>query len=67
MSTMVCPTCQQEFEPSDAPHMPFCSKRCQLIDLGRWLGEKPSVPWLGTHDEDEDGGGEQIGGQHGDD
>jgi endogenous inhibitor of DNA gyrase (YacG/DUF329 family) len=20
------------------PHWPFCSRRCQLIDLGRWLG-----------------------------
>lgn len=24
--------------------MPFCSKRCRLIDLGRWLGEKYAVP-----------------------
>jgi endogenous inhibitor of DNA gyrase (YacG/DUF329 family) len=21
------------------PHFPFCSDRCKLIDLGRWLGE----------------------------
>jgi endogenous inhibitor of DNA gyrase (YacG/DUF329 family) len=21
------------------PQFPFCSKRCRLIDLGRWLGE----------------------------
>jgi hypothetical protein len=21
------------------PQYPFCSKRCKLIDLGRWLGE----------------------------
>jgi endogenous inhibitor of DNA gyrase (YacG/DUF329 family) len=21
------------------PQFPFCSERCRLIDLGRWLGE----------------------------
>jgi len=20
------------------PHWPFCTRRCRLIDLGRWLG-----------------------------
>jgi endogenous inhibitor of DNA gyrase (YacG/DUF329 family) len=24
--------------------MPFCSERCRMIDLGRWLGEKYAVP-----------------------
>jgi endogenous inhibitor of DNA gyrase (YacG/DUF329 family) len=23
---------------------PFCSHRCQLVDLGRWLGEEYRVP-----------------------
>lgn len=23
---------------------PFCSERCQLIDLGRWLGEEYRIP-----------------------
>jgi endogenous inhibitor of DNA gyrase (YacG/DUF329 family) len=26
--------------PRDWPEYPFCSTRCRLIDLGRWLGEK---------------------------
>ncbi len=21
----------------DAPHRPFCSERCKMVDLGRWL------------------------------
>jgi hypothetical protein len=25
------------------PDFPFCSSRCRLIDLGRWLGEKYQV------------------------
>jgi endogenous inhibitor of DNA gyrase (YacG/DUF329 family) len=59
MSTIVCSTCKKEFEASDEPYMPFCSKRCQLIDLGRWLDEAPSVPWVGSHEE---GDGEEYAG-----
>jgi len=25
--------------------MPFCSERCRLIDLGRWLDEKYGLPY----------------------
>jgi endogenous inhibitor of DNA gyrase (YacG/DUF329 family) len=25
--------------PADWPDYPFCSVKCRLIDLGRWLGE----------------------------
>lgn len=31
--------------------MPFCSVRCQQIDLGRWLGEQYSVPHVPTQEE----------------
>jgi uncharacterized protein len=24
--------------------MPFCSQRCRMIDLGRWLDEKQGLP-----------------------
>jgi uncharacterized protein len=35
--------------------MPFCSERCRLIDLKRWLGEEYSVPdRLADPDEDEE-------------
>ena len=30
-----CPICGRKAEPR---HRPFCSERCRLIDLGRWLG-----------------------------
>jgi uncharacterized protein len=29
-----CPICG---EPVTTEHRPFCSARCKLIDLGRWL------------------------------
>ena len=33
-----CPTCHKSGDWSGTPWGPFCSKRCQLIDLGKWLG-----------------------------
>jgi endogenous inhibitor of DNA gyrase (YacG/DUF329 family) len=45
---MLCPICQKEvLEPAlDQPrgNFPFCSERCKLIDLGRWLGGKYQIP-----------------------
>ena len=35
-----CPICGKVFEtpsPADWPGFPFCSDRCKLIDLGRWI------------------------------
>jgi endogenous inhibitor of DNA gyrase (YacG/DUF329 family) len=26
------------------PELPFCSRRCKTIDLGRWLGEQYGLP-----------------------
>ena len=40
-----CPTCKTSVEWStDNPHRPFCSKRCQLIDLGEWADEQHAIP-----------------------
>lgn len=51
MEFMRCPTCHATHSPTPAPapgssHRlgPFCSSRCQLIDLGQWLGEEYRVP-----------------------
>ncbi|RME95630.1 MAG: DNA gyrase inhibitor YacG [Verrucomicrobia bacterium] len=35
-----CPTCGKIGPWWDMPHGPFCSRRCRLIDLGKWLGEE---------------------------
>jgi endogenous inhibitor of DNA gyrase (YacG/DUF329 family) len=35
----------------DYPDYPFCTKRCRMIDLGRWLGEDYRVA---GKDDDED-------------
>ncbi|QDT05787.1 DNA gyrase inhibitor YacG [Rubripirellula lacrimiformis] len=44
----------------ESPTPPFCSERCQLIDLGRWLDEDISVPHEG-------GNSDVMGGQRRDD
>jgi endogenous inhibitor of DNA gyrase (YacG/DUF329 family) len=30
--------------PREWPDWPFCSSKCKLVDLGRWLGESYRVP-----------------------
>ncbi len=40
-----CPICKSPVAPRlENPFFPFCSKRCSLIDLGKWLGEDYRVP-----------------------
>jgi endogenous inhibitor of DNA gyrase (YacG/DUF329 family) len=37
-----CPICQRPMagqSSAEWPQFPFCSPKCRLIDLGRWLGE----------------------------
>ena len=38
-ATLRCPICKKEV-PFDAPEMPFCSKRCRLIDIANWADER---------------------------
>ena len=40
-----CPVCGRAAAPRAAnPTFPFCSDRCRLIDLGKWLGEEYRIP-----------------------
>lgn len=45
-----CPVCGK---PSIAEHRPFCSARCKQVDLGRWFGERYSVPAVEAEDDGE--------------
>jgi endogenous inhibitor of DNA gyrase (YacG/DUF329 family) len=41
MNRVRCPICDKPMDgqgPKEWPQWPFCSRRCRLIDLGRWLG-----------------------------
>ena len=40
-----CPICQKPAESSKKnPFRPFCSERCKLLDLGKWLNEDYAIP-----------------------
>jgi endogenous inhibitor of DNA gyrase (YacG/DUF329 family) len=42
-----CPICSTEFAVAkldDLPSFPFCSDRCRLIDLGRWIDGAYAIP-----------------------
>jgi len=45
-----CPICGK---PAVERHRPFCSRRCALIDPGRWLGGNYRMPAARNHAEDE--------------
>jgi len=42
-----CPMCEKKVQFDDKeklpPNFPFCSKRCKLIDLGKWLNEEYTI------------------------
>jgi endogenous inhibitor of DNA gyrase (YacG/DUF329 family) len=37
-SKLPCPICKTPTS-SDIPTAPFCSSRCRLVDLGKWMRE----------------------------
>ncbi len=63
-----CPICSKPFAIAsldDLPSFPFCSERCRLIDLGRWVdgayaipadAPAPPPPETPGGDEEDDGG-----------
>ncbi len=44
MKVIKCPICGKDVEFYEKeklpPSFPFCSQRCKLIDLGKWLDEE---------------------------
>ena len=59
-----CPVCDAAVDLTASPTGPFCSDRCRLVDLGRWLDESYSVPDVRRADDDESAG-ESAGGDGG--
>ena len=52
-----CPICAKTYEIqalADLPSFPFCSERCRLIDLGRWIDGDYAIPTGSTAAEAED-------------
>lgn len=38
--TIQCATCGKPADFFAEPMGPFCSARCKMVDLGKWLGEE---------------------------
>jgi len=57
-SDRVCPSCGAAAVPRTDRAFPFCSERCRLIDLGRWLDGAYRVPAHDDAPSDDDGDGE---------
>ena len=45
MNQRRCPTCDRSFDPEQSTALPFCSVRCRMADLNRWLDEGHSLPY----------------------
>lgn len=43
MPNVKCPTCKKSGDWFAGKYGPFCSHRCKLIDLGKWLGGEHSI------------------------
>ena len=38
-----CPVCDKKGDWFSGQYGPFCSRRCKLVDLGKWLGEEHRI------------------------
>jgi endogenous inhibitor of DNA gyrase (YacG/DUF329 family) len=48
-----CPSCDMLVDTQEnRKFLPFCSSRCRLIDLGRWLNEEHTLPCEPTEEEE---------------
>ncbi len=56
-----CPTCSKQVDWQDNPFRPFCSERCKLLDLGKWVSEEYRVPGKAVHEEPVEDDEEQAG------
>ena len=52
---VACPTCRKPVHWSATNRFrPFCSQRCQMIDLGAWASEEYRIPEKEPDDETRD-------------
>ena len=50
--SVACPTCEKPVRwNEDSVFRPFCSERCQLIDLGEWASGNRAIPADAEHDD----------------
>jgi hypothetical protein len=57
---IVCPICKTKTTWEENPWRPFCSERCKLIDLGKWILEEYTIEGKGAENEKLTGKHEQA-------
>jgi endogenous inhibitor of DNA gyrase (YacG/DUF329 family) len=57
-----CPNCGK---PATDGFRPFCSRRCRMVDLGRWFGESYAIPGAPAGPIGYDGEGDEKGDDEG--
>jgi len=48
---IICPICKKATTWEENPSKPFCSERCKLIDLGKWVSEEYKIADEKTEEE----------------
>ena len=48
-----CPICKTLTTYNENPSRPFCSERCKMIDLGKWITEEYKIETKEDEIEDE--------------
>ena len=44
MTKAICPTCRTPTTEDQHRWRPFCSERCRLLDLSKWLNGDYAIP-----------------------
>ncbi len=52
---LVCPICGNTFMEATTEAMPFCSQRCRMVDLSRWMNEEYGLPYERLDDDEDEG------------
>jgi endogenous inhibitor of DNA gyrase (YacG/DUF329 family) len=50
---IICPICKKPTTWEENPWRPFCSERCKLIDLGKWVSEEYRIEGEKTQSEEQ--------------
>jgi endogenous inhibitor of DNA gyrase (YacG/DUF329 family) len=55
MTEPTCPICDRRLDGpiTNWPQFPFCSQKCKLVDLGRWLSDRYTIPKEEPDEDDE--------------
>ncbi len=53
---MQCPQCGKEIKETNQACKPFCSDRCKLIDLGKWISGEYRIAAVET----DEGNGDDL-------